>query len=83
MADDSASATAEMPAPDSSHADIDITDLESLSRRLQDTQDDKLSATLTQALGLLEQDYEEQMTASQILDQREVDEAFSQHKRKD
>ncbi len=83
MADESESATAELPAVDASHADIDITDLESLSRRLQETQDDKLSATLTQALGLLEQDYEEEMTASQILDQREADAAFSQHKAKD
>ena len=83
MADESESATAELPAVDASHVDIDITDLESLSRRLQETQDDKLSATLTQALGLLEQDYEEEMTASQILDRSEVDAAFSQHKAKD
>ncbi len=92
MPDGFDSATAELPAvaldmesdmDADDAADIDITDLESLSRRLQDTQDDKLSATLTQALGLLEQDYEDEMTASQILEQQEVDKAFSQHKAKD
>lgn len=84
MADESESATAELPSVDTDDvADIDITDLESLSQKLQETQDDKLSATLTQALGLLEQDYENEMTASQILEQQEVDKAFSQHKAKD
>jgi len=81
--------TAEMPSIENTSdttsketVDIDITDLESLSQRLQDdSPDNDLSATLTQALDLLEQDYEEEFTQSQLLDQQQVAEAFEQHKK--
>jgi len=60
--------TQELPSQSSGDPTIDDTsdiDLESLADSA--VYDDKLSATLQQALSLLEKDYEEELTASQIL----------------
>ncbi|RMF77352.1 MAG: hypothetical protein D6744_11450 [Planctomycetota bacterium] len=72
---------ADTDTTDDEVVDIDITDLESLSRRLADDGDDALSATLTQALDLLEKDYEEEFTQSQLLEKEEVARAFAEHKK--
>lgn len=77
-------ATAELPAVDNDDTaaedvvDVDITDLESLSRQLADNDDDRMSATLTQALDLLEQDYEDELTQSQILEKQQFAAALRQ-----
>ena len=47
----------------------------------EETDDETLSATLTEALGLLEQDYEDELSASQILDKHKVREAFAAHRK--
>ncbi|NND53640.1 MAG: hypothetical protein HKN56_01575 [Gammaproteobacteria bacterium] len=82
--------TAELPSVDNDDTaaeevldvDVDITDLESLSQHLTDEdKDEKVSATLTQALDLLEQDYEEEFTQSQLLNKSDVDDALSQPKK--
>ncbi len=60
--------TQELPSQASDESPMDDTsdiDLESLADSA--IYDDKLSATLQQALSLLEKDYEEELTASQIL----------------
>lgn len=72
----SESLTVELPEIDSA-----ANDLESLSRRLADRKnDDQLSATLTQALELLEKDYEEELTASQVVSREDAEAALSTKK---
>jgi Tfp pilus assembly protein FimV len=41
---------------------------------------DELELTLTKALGMLEQDYEDELSASQILDKKEVEKALAAHR---
>jgi hypothetical protein len=77
-----AALTTELPGIDmQNYGDSDVTsDLKTLSETAgYNDLDDPLSKTLTQALDLLEQDYEDQLTASQILEQEEVEEAFAKH----
>ena len=71
-------ATAELPSLTTQPVDTEATSsLQVLSETVSvENPDDHLSQTLTQALGLLERDYEDAMTASQILDQRDIDEAL-------
>jgi hypothetical protein len=40
-----------------------------------------MSATLTEALGLLEKDYEDELSASQILKQQDVEQVLAEHKK--
>jgi hypothetical protein len=62
--------------------DVESSDLDTLNRRLQDCgNDDETSATLTEALGLLEKDYEDELTASQILKKPDVEQALAAHKK--
>ncbi len=64
-------------------ADDEAGDLDTINRRLQLDEDETLSATLTQALDLLEQDYEDELTASQILERDEVAAALQEEAAKD
>ena len=58
--------------------------LQTLSESLTDgNADDELSKTLSQALGLLEQDYEDELTNSQILEQKDIQKAFAEQAAKD
>jgi len=62
----------------------DTSSLQTLSKSLADGHaDDELSKTLTQALGLLEQDYEDELTNSQILEQKDIQKAFAEQAAKD
>jgi len=62
----------------------DTSSLQSLSETIASgSSDDELSKTLTQALVLLEQDYEDELTNSQILDQKDIQKAFAEQAAKD
>ena len=71
--------TAELPSLETQQVDIEATSsLQTLSETVAvENPDDHLSQTLTQALGLLERDYEDEMTASQILAQKDINEALA------
>jgi hypothetical protein len=71
--------TAEPPRLETQSVDIEATSsLQTLSDTVgDDNPDDQMSQTLTQALGLLERDYEDEMTASQILAQKDINEALA------
>ncbi|MDP6437489.1 MAG: LysM peptidoglycan-binding domain-containing protein [Gammaproteobacteria bacterium] len=72
--------TEELPDLPSVSEEETMSNLQSLSEEADHgTLNDKMSETLTQALGLLSQDYEDEMTASQILEAEEVEEAFANH----
>jgi len=75
--------TDELPALDTNEfVDVESSDLDTLNQRLQDSgSDDKMSATLTEALGLLEKDYEDELSASQILKQQDVEQGLAVHKK--
>lgn len=77
--------TDQLPELDESNlaeVEAESNDLDTLNRKLQDCgSDDQLSATLTDALGLLEQDYEDELTASQILRQQDVEQAIESAKK--
>jgi hypothetical protein len=75
---DTGSAT-ELPNMETELVDIESTSsLQTLSETVGiENPDDHLSKTLTQALGLLERDYEDEMTASQILAQKDINEALA------
>ena len=60
-------------------SDMDVTSkhtVQELSELVDPEEDDLLSATLSEALGLLEQDYEEEFEASQIIDKPTLDPSF-------
>jgi FimV-like protein len=67
-------------------ADVDLdetSDLQSLADIVGiDNPDNQMSATLTQALGLLEQDYEDEFSEIQVLEHREIEAAFTEHANK-
>ena len=75
--------TQEMPEL-TGEANVDATsDLQSLADNVGlNNPNDDLSATLTQALGLLEQDYEEEFSESQILEQSAIENAIAEHSKK-
>ncbi len=75
--------TAELPALGNDELfEVESSDLDTLNQRLQDSgSDDKMSATLTEALGLLEKDYEDELSASQILKQQDVEQVLAEHKK--
>ncbi|MEE4184987.1 MAG: hypothetical protein V2J12_04395 [Gammaproteobacteria bacterium] len=76
MPEQSDQTTAKMPHL--STDELAAQDLQSLSRRLSDEADDeRLSATLTQALQLLEKDYEDELSTSQRLSRDDIDDAFA------
>ena len=72
---------------DTGYARVNIDDtssLQSLSETIASgNSDDELSKTLTQALVLLEQDYEDELTNSQILEQKDIQKAFAEQAAKD
>ncbi|HJP04406.1 MAG: hypothetical protein CL799_04050 [Chromatiales bacterium] len=71
--------TEELPDLPGASEEETMNDLQSLSTEAENgTINDRMSETLTQALGLLSQDYEDEMTASQILEAEEVEEAFAE-----
>ena len=60
-------------------SDMDVTSkhtVQELSELVDPEEDDLLSATLSEALGLLEQDYEDEFEASQIIDKPTLDPSF-------
>ena len=84
--------TTEIPHVDSAPLDTgyarinidDTSSLQSLSETIASgNSDDELSKTLTQALVLLEQDYEDELTNSQILEQKDIQKAFAEQAAKD
>jgi hypothetical protein len=79
QADDDFTVTKELPDLGDA-TDLEATsDLQSLTNDVEsDTANDRLSATLSEALGLLEQDYEEEYSESKMLEQREIREAFAE-----
>jgi len=58
-------------------------DLQRLKKSADEHVDEELSATLVEALDLLEQDYNEELSASQILEKNRVDQAVSQQGKAD
>lgn len=79
------SAAAEEPTAKMPHMNTDelaAQDLQTLSHQADATGNDRLSATLTQALELLEKDYEDELSTSQRLDKDEIAAAFAEHDRK-
>ena len=87
-----AAQTAEIPglamnARDREFAQVSVDDtstLQTLSKSLANgNADDELSKTLTQALGLLERDYEDELSSSQILEQKDIQKAFAEQAAKD
>jgi len=83
QADDDFNVTKELPDLGNASELEATSDLQSLADNVvSDDPDDKFSATLNQALGLLEQDYEDEYSESQILEQREIQEAFAEHSTK-
>lgn len=76
MPEESATSTAKMPHMDTD--ELTAQDLQTLSKRMSDDDDDeRLSATLTQALQLLEKDYEDELSTSQRLNRDDIDAAFA------
>jgi hypothetical protein len=75
--------TDELPALGNNELfEVESSDLDTLNQRLQDCDsDDEMSATLTEALGLLEKDYEDELSASQILKQQDVEQVMAEHKK--
>jgi len=83
QADDDFSVTKELPDLGNASELEATSDLQSLADNVvSDDPNDKFSATLNQALGLLEQDYEDEYSESQILERREIQEAFAEHSTK-
>jgi len=75
--------TAELPETEQSKfSDAESENLDTINSSLQlGSGDEEMSATLVEALGLLEQDYEDELTASQILKKQEVEEALASAKK--
>jgi hypothetical protein len=60
--------------------DDDNVDLQSLSQQADaEPEEDELAQTLHNALGLLEQDYEDEFSASQILQMEDIEKALKEH----
>lgn len=65
--------TNEMPRPAPPGDTVEQMDLQTMAQRAMD--EDALSQTLQEALNLLESDYEEELTASQLIDRRKFQDA--------
>jgi hypothetical protein len=84
LVDDNA-VTQEMPNPNNCSPPDETSDLQTLSAKIdqKNPEDDGLEMTLNQALGLLEQDYEDERSASQILEQKDVQKALAAYAKDD